>query len=105
MCYVSENYASESNDPKQYRLPDNSRINVSGTFCKQVPELFFKPNLNFKKCKAIQSMAYKSSMESDADLRRELLSNIVLSGGSMMFAGMAERINMEVSNLIPTGGP
>ena len=22
-----------------------------------------------------------------------------------MFAGMAERINMEVSNLIPTGGP
>lgn len=38
-------------------------------------------------------------MKCDVDLRRELYKNIVLSGGSTMFPGIAERISKEISEL------
>ena len=35
------------------------------------------------------------------DLRRDLYSNIVLSGGSTMFLGFKERLTREIKELIP----
>jgi actin, other eukaryote len=42
-------------------------------------------------------------MRCDMDIRRDLYSNIVLSGGTTMFPGMADRIHKEVTTLAPQG--
>ena len=41
-------------------------------------------------------------MKCDIDIRRDLYSNIVLSGGTTMFPGLLERLNKELINLAPT---
>lgn len=41
-------------------------------------------------------------MKCDVDIRKELYSNIVMSGGSTMFPGIAERLNKEMSSLAPS---
>ena len=41
-------------------------------------------------------------MKCDVDVRKDLHSNIVLSGGSTMYKGIAERLNKEVVALAPS---
>jgi actin len=40
-------------------------------------------------------------MKCDLDIRRDLYSNIVMSGGSTMFAGISERLAKELQGLAP----
>jgi actin-related protein len=47
-------------------------------------------------------MAYNGIMRCDADIRKDLYGNIVLAGGSTMFAGMADRMGKELMALAPT---
>ena len=46
-------------------------------------------------------MCYNSIMKCDLDIRKELFSNIVLSGGSTLFPGFAERMLKEMTALAP----
>lgn len=41
-------------------------------------------------------------MKCDVDVRKELYANIVLSGGTSMFEGIAERLNKELVALAPS---
>ena len=41
-------------------------------------------------------------MQTDMDIRKDLYSNIVLSGGTTMFAGIGERITKELTALAPS---
>lgn len=41
-------------------------------------------------------------MECDIDLRKDLYSNIILSGGTTLFDGLPERLSKEVVNLAPS---
>lgn len=41
-------------------------------------------------------------MRCDVDVRKDLYGNIVLSGGSTMYNGIAERLNKEVVALAPS---
>jgi len=38
-------------------------------------------------------------MKCDVDIRKDLYGNIVLSGGTTMFPGIAERMQKEITNL------
>ena len=40
-------------------------------------------------------------MKCDVDIRKDLYSNIVLSGGTTMFPGIAERLTKELTALAP----
>lgn len=42
-------------------------------------------------------------MKCDGDIRKDLYSNIVLSGGTTMFPGLYERLNKEVQAVAGTG--
>ncbi len=42
----------------------------------------------------VQETIFNSIMKCDIDIRKDLYSNIVLSGGTTMFPGMAERISV-----------
>jgi len=41
-------------------------------------------------------------MKCDIDVRKDLYSNIVMSGGTTMYEGIAERLNKEVVALAPS---
>ena len=69
----------------------------------QVPELLFKPDLNGKSCMSIQQLSWQSIFKSDIDVRRDLLKNIIMSGGSTMYEGIADRLKSEIANLAPAG--
>lgn len=40
-------------------------------------------------------------MKCDIDIRKDLYTNIVLSGGTTMYPGIADRMHKEIANLAP----
>ena len=54
-------------------------------------------------CKSIQDLTWQSVKTSDMDIRKPLVQNIILSGGSSMYEGIADRLKSEIANLAPSG--
>lgn len=52
----------------------------------------------------MHQMVYNSIKECDIDVRRDLYNNIILSGGSTMYNGLADRLEAEVDKLAPAPG-
>ncbi|KAG9158168.1 hypothetical protein Leryth_000307 [Lithospermum erythrorhizon] len=50
----------------------------------------------------IHETTYNSIMKCDVDIRKDLYGNIVLSAGTTMFAGIADRMNKEITALAPS---
>ena len=50
----------------------------------------------------IHEATYNSIMKCDLDIRKDLYANTVLSGGSTMFPGIADRMQKDLSGLAPT---
>lgn len=66
----------------------------------RVPEALFNPSVLGHEFTGIHMTAYNSVTRCDVDVRRELFGNVVLSGGSSMFAGLPDRLNKELSDLV-----
>jgi len=49
----------------------------------------------------IHETTYNSIMKCDVDIRKDLYQNIVLSGGTTMYPGIAERMTKEITALAP----
>jgi len=63
--------------------------------------VLFKPSLIGLEQEGIDKTTYNSIMKCDVDIRKDLYGNIVLSGGSTMFGGIADRLQKEVTALAP----
>merc|ERR1711948_46917 len=105
LAYVAENYDEElkkaetsSDIEKNYELPDGQVITV-GAERFRCSEVLFKPNLIGKESKGIHKLAYESIMKCDVDIRRDLYTNTVLSGGTTMFPGIDVRLTKEMTAL------
>jgi len=85
---------------KQYELPDGQVITV-GNERFRCPEVLFKPSCIGKEAEGIHVTTYNSIMKCDVDIRKDLYGNIVLSGGTTMFEGIAERMTKEITALAP----
>ena len=46
--------------------------------------------------------SYNSIFKCDLDIRRDLYGNVVLSGGTTMFPGIADRMQKELTALAPS---
>ena len=64
--------------------------------------MLFKPSQIGKEIPGYHELAYASIMKCDVDIRRELYSNIVMSGGTTMFPGISERLTKELQAMAPT---
>lgn len=85
---------------KTYELPDGQAITIgAGRF--RCAEVLFQPSLIGMEAPGIHETAFNSIMRCDVDIRKDLYGNIVMSGGSTMFPGIADRVNKEVTALAP----
>ena len=65
------------------------------------PEVLFKPNFIGLEQEGIHKLTFQSIMKCDVDIRKDLYNNIVCSGGTTMFEGIAERLQKEIKALAP----
>ena len=50
----------------------------------------------------IHETTYNSIMKCDVDIRKDLYANTVLSGGTTMYPGIADRMQKEITGLAPS---
>jgi len=86
---------------KSYELPDGNVI-VIGSERFRCPEVLFQPSLIGKEASGVHDTSFQTIMKCDVDIRRDLYANIVLSGGTTMFPGIAERMTKELTALAPS---
>ena len=108
LCYVALDFEAEtkaykesSQNDKSYELPDGNTVTVQSQRFR-CPELLFKPSFIGKEYNGLHELTFNSIMKCDVDVRKDLYNNIVLSGGTTMFPGIAERLSKEVSALAPS---
>jgi actin beta/gamma 1 len=108
LCYVSLDFDNEYKESTkstaaeaQYEMPDGEVITI-GNERFRCPEALFKPSLVGKEMMGLHDQVYSAIMKSDLDIRKDLYSNIILSGGTTMFPGLPERLSKEIQKLAPS---
>lgn len=100
-CYCALDPSKEWADTIEYKLPDGRAVQLSDERWK-CPEALFNPSIVGLESLGIGGIVWESISRCEIDCRKTLLSNVVLSGGSTMFPGFADRLARELRGYAPT---
>ncbi|KAJ6218388.1 hypothetical protein RDWZM_009545 [Blomia tropicalis] len=89
---------------KAFKLPDGRKVKL-GPERYRCAEALFNPSIIGLDHYGIQSTIYETIMNCTFILRKQMFSNIILSGGSTMFPNFAERLQNEMRSLVPANMP
>lgn len=103
-CFVANDYNEVLENAPEFcpfdKLPTVRDIEVRiGQERFKAPELLFQPELNGIHGDSITNVLFDSIMSANIDLRKDLFSNIILSGGTTMLDGFTARIQKELAQL------
>ncbi|KAI8882079.1 actin-2 [Backusella circina FSU 941] len=108
LCYVAldfeqelDSFSKSSRGEMNYELPDGQILNI-GNERFRAPEVLFNPSMLGMEAQGIHDLVYTSINKCDIDIRKDLYSNIVMSGGTTMFPGIADRMHKEMVSLSPS---
>uniref|UniRef100_A0A287DA07 Actin gamma 1 n=1 Tax=Ictidomys tridecemlineatus TaxID=43179 RepID=A0A287DA07_ICTTR len=65
-------------------------------------ESLFQPSFLDMESSSIHETTFNSIMKCDVDIRKDLYANTVLSGGTTMYPGIADRMQKEITALAPS---
>lgn len=107
LCYVAEDVNTESangmNIRRPYTLPDGSVVQV-GNSRFMAPEILFTPGMLGYNTMSITQAIIDSVSKVPLEVKRAMLGNIVLSGGSTKFPGFERRLEKELDQWLPSLG-
>lgn len=98
LCYVKAS-STAGNQPAPYELPSGTRLTI-GDERFLGPEVLFDPSLNNIDALGISKALEVSIGRCDEFLKTDLLQNVVISGGSTMFPGIADRIQEDLTGAL-----
>lgn len=109
-CYCAidleseEKLYREKNMTRQFTLPDGNVITLNDEIIR-APEVLFNPSLIGKEILGVHEAVNDSIARSSIDIRKDMYSNIVLSGGTTLIKDFDKRLEYELNNITPSKVP
>jgi actin-related protein len=106
-CFVATDFVAAQKDPKNkvnYKLPNGEEITIQRAL-PSIGEIYFDPKKALgdrdEQILSLQEMIQATAEASDLDTRKDLLENILISGGESLMPGFVERLEREIKALMP----
>jgi actin-related protein len=103
ITYIAQDFEKEmqSHCECTYELPDGNSITIGDERFKST-ELLFQPSFIGVESEGIHLTLNSAIRKCDVDIRSQMYNNIVLVGGTTLIPGLAERLDKEIRELVPS---